>query len=174
MKLKESVKKELISKSIRKKIFDIENSILSNKNPNYKTFTNDTENCPLKHYFSDGIYVREITIPAGMVIVGKIHKHRHPNFLLKGKVMVITEQKGEEMIEGPCFMMSEGGTKRALYAVTDLVWTTIHHNPTNTQDLNKIEDIVIAKNYDEYNNFLKSEEGVIKKIKNKIIKMLSL
>ena len=35
MKLKESVKKELISKSIRKKIFDIENSILSNKNPNY-------------------------------------------------------------------------------------------------------------------------------------------
>ncbi len=88
--------------------------------------------------------------------------------------MVITEQKGEEMIEGPCFMMSEGGTKRALYAVTDLVWTTIHHNPTNTQDLNKIEDIVIAKNYDEYNNFLKSEEGVVKKIKNKIIKMLSL
>ena len=128
----------------------------------------------MKHYFSDGIYVREITIPAGMVIVGKIHKHRHPNFLLKGKVMVITEQKGEEMIEGPCFMMSEGGTKRALYAVTDLVWTTIHHNPTNTQDLNKIEDIVIAKNYDEYNNFLKSEEGVVKKIKNKIIKMLSL
>ena len=71
-------------------------------------------------------------------------------------------------------MMSEGGTKRALYAVTDLVWTTIHHNPTNTQDLDKIEDIVIAKNYEEYEKFLSSEKSVVKKIKNKIIKMLSL
>ena len=174
MKLKESVKKELISKSIRKKIFDIESAILENTNPDYKTYKNDTENCPLKHYFSDGIYVREITIPAGMVIVGKIHKHKHPNFLLKGKVMVITEQKGEEVIEGPCFMMSEGGTKRALYSITDLVWTTIHHNPTNTESLEKLEDIVIAKNYDEYEKFIESEEGMVKKIKNKIIKMLSL
>tara|TARA_R100000008_G_C3584663_1_gene171255 strand:+ start:2051 stop:2569 length:519 start_codon:yes stop_codon:yes gene_type:complete len=167
-------KSDLLTKSIRKKIFDIEDSIKSNVNPKYKTFFNDTKNCPLKHYFSDGIYVREIFIPKGMIIVGKIHKHRHPNFLLKGKVMVITEQKGEEIIEGPCFMMSEGGTKRALYAVTDLVWTTIHHNPTNTQDLDKIEDIVIAKNYNEYEKFISSEKSVVKKIKNKIIKMLSL
>ena len=65
-------------------------------------------------------------------------------------------------------------TKRELYAVTDLVWTTIHHNPTNTQDLDKIEDIVIAKNYEEYEKFLSSEKSVVKKIKNKIIKMLSL
>jgi hypothetical protein len=174
MTLLKTEKEILLSKAIRRKIFDIENTIKNNNNPKYKAFFNDTENCPLKHYFSDGIYVREIKIPAGMVIVGKIHKHRHPNFLLKGKVMVITEQKGEEIIEGPCFMMSEGGTKRALYAVTDLVWTTIHHNPTNTKDLNKIEDIVIAKNYEEYDKFLSSENNVIKKIKNKIIKMLSL
>ena len=153
MELKESVKKELISKSIRKKIFNIENSILENKNPNYKTFTNDTENCPLKHYFSDGIYVREIFIPKGMVI---------------------TEQKGEEIIEGPCFMMSEPGTKRALYSVTDLVWTTIHHNPTNTEEISELEDMVIAKNYDEYNKFIKTKDGVVNKIKNKIIKILSV
>ena len=88
--------------------------------------------------------------------------------------MVITEQKGEEIIEGPCFMMSEGGTKRALYAVTDLVWTTIHHNPTNTEDLNVLEDMIIAKDYKEYEKFLSSEQSVVKKIKNKIIKMLSL
>ena len=174
MKLKEKKKNELLGKAIRRRIFDIENSILNNKNPNYKTFTNDTENCPLKHYFSDGIYCREIFIPQGMVLVGKIHKHKHPNFLLKGKVMVITEQKGEEIIEGPCFMMSEGGTKRALYAVTDLVWTTIHHNPTNTEDLKELEEIVIAKDYNEYEKFLSSEKSIVKKIKNKLIKFLSI
>tara|TARA_A100001391_G_scaffold177346_2_gene141098 strand:- start:4937 stop:5461 length:525 start_codon:yes stop_codon:yes gene_type:complete len=174
MSLLKEKKDKLLVKALRRRIFDIEEAIKNNKNPKYQSFFNDTENCPLNHYFSDGIYVREITIPAGMVIVGKIHKHRHPNFLIKGKVMVITEQKGEEILEGPCFMMSEGGTKRALYAVTDLVWTTIHHNPTNTQDLDKIEDIVIAKNYEEYEKFLSSEKSVVKKIKNKIIKMLSL
>ena len=88
--------------------------------------------------------------------------------------MVVTEDKGEEVIEGPCFMMSEGGTKRALYSITDLVWTTIHHNPTNTEDLEKIEDMVIAKDYKEYDKFLSSEKGIVKKIKNKIIKMLNL
>ena len=141
MSLLKEKKDKLLVKALRRRIFDIEEAIKNNKNPKYQSFFNDTKNCPLNHYFSDGIYVREITIPAGMVIVGKIHKHRHPNFLIKGKVMVITEQKGEEILEGPCFMMSEGGTKRALYAVTDLVWTTIHHNPTNTQDLDKIEDM---------------------------------
>ena len=174
MSLLKEKKDKLLVKALRRRIFDIEEAIKNNKNPKYQSFFNDTKNCPLNHYFSDGIYVREITIPAGMVIVGKIHKHRHPNFLIKGKVMVITAQKGEEILEGPCFMMSEGGTKRALYAVTDLVWTTIHHNPTNTQDLDKIEDIVIAKNYEEYEKFLSSEKSVVKKIKNKIIKMLSL
>lgn len=174
MKLKETKKTELLAKAIRRRIFNIENTIRENKNPKYETFFNDSKNCPLTHHFSDGIYCREIFIPQGMVLVGKIHKHRHPNFLLKGKVMVITEQKGEEIIEGPCFMMSEGGTKRALYAVTDLVWTTIHHNPTNTEDLKELEEIVIAKDYNEYEKFLSSEKSIVKKIKNKLIKFLSI
>jgi hypothetical protein len=40
-------------------------------------------------------------------------------------------------------------------AHTDTVWITVHHNPDNTQDLKKLEDIVIAKNYLEYKNFQK-------------------
>ena len=43
----------------------------------------DTDLCPLKHSFADGQYVREMFIPKGVMIIGKIHKHSHPNFLLK-------------------------------------------------------------------------------------------
>ena len=68
MKLQKSEKDELVVKAIRRKIFDIENAIKNNTNPKYKTIFNDTKKCPLKHYFSDGIYVREISIPAGIVI----------------------------------------------------------------------------------------------------------
>lgn len=136
-------------------------------------FTGDSKECPLKHSFSDGIYVREITIPKGMVIVGKIHKHDHPNFLLKGEVLVVTENEGEEHLSAPCSMISKGGTKRALYAKTELVWTTVHSNPTNTRDLNELEKIVIADSFEDYEKFLIKEEGAMKKLKNYVIKKLS-
>ena len=113
---------------------------------------NSTKLCPLKHTFSDGIYVREIFIPAGMFIVGKIHKHDHPNFLLKGEVIVVTEDGTEELV-GPLSMISKAGTKRALYAKTDLIWTTVHANPTNTEDLKELEKEIIAPTYLDYEKF---------------------
>src|ERR1035437_7035163 len=64
-------------------------------------FVGDNDLCPLKHTFSDGIYVREIFIPAGTYIVGKLHKHSHPNFLLSGVVDVITEGAGRESLIAP-------------------------------------------------------------------------
>tara|TARA_R110002020_G_scaffold102836_1_gene241125 strand:- start:218 stop:757 length:540 start_codon:yes stop_codon:yes gene_type:complete len=135
-------------------------------------FIGDTINCPLKHSFSDNIYVREISIPKGTVLVGKIHKHEHPNFLMSGKVRVVTEETSE-VLEGPLSMISSPGTKRALIALTDLVWITIHHNPTNTRDLKEIEKIVIADSYEDYDKFVESKKKVSFKLKNKLIKLLS-
>ena len=109
----------------------------------------DQEDCPLKHTFADGIYVREIFIPAGKVIVGKIHKHSHPNFLLKGKVSVYTDEKGEEFLEAPCSIISKAGTKRVVVTHEDTVWVTVHSNPNEHRDLDKIEEEVITKNYDD-------------------------
>ena len=36
------------------------------------------------HRFAPGLYVRELTVPAGCVIVGKVHKHESVNILVKG------------------------------------------------------------------------------------------
>ncbi len=108
--------------------------------------------CPLQHSFIDGVYVRTIHIPAGTVIVGKIHKHSHANILSQGEVSVFTEGGGLERLKGPLTMVSEAGTKRAVYAHTDTVWTTIHK--TDETDLDKIERYVIADTYQEYEQFL--------------------
>ena len=108
---------------------------------------------PLKHMFSDGIYSREIFLPKGCLLTGKIHKHSHPNFLVSGKVEVVTEGGGIEVLTAPKFMISEAGTKRAVYAIEDSVWITIHANPTDTQDLTIIEDNVIAKNFQELEKY---------------------
>lgn len=113
---------------------------------------------PLQHVFAPGLYVRTIYIPARGVIVGKIHKHRHANVLSQGKVVIFTEFGGVERWEGPLTMVSEPGTKRAVYAETDVYWTTIHQNPTDTQDLAELERMIIAESYEDYDRWKRERE----------------
>jgi hypothetical protein len=107
--------------------------------------------CPLQHVFAPGAYARTIRIPAGSVIVGKIHKHAHLNILAQGSVIVVTEGAGMEELTGPLTMVSPPGTKRALRTLTDVVWTTIHL--TAETDLEKIEAEVIAPTFEAYERF---------------------
>ena len=105
------------------------------------------EICPLTHRFAPGVYCREINIPKGMLLVGKIHKHAHPNFLLKGEVSYITETGGVKRVKAPQTMISPAGTKRIVYTHEDTVWTTVH--VTNETDPDIIEEEVIAKTYEQ-------------------------
>lgn len=145
----------------RSSIVDFENMLSSVDG----AFFGDSDICPLKHSFSDGIYVREIFIPAGTILVGKIHKHEHPNFLMSGTVDVVTEY-GSERIEAPKSMISKSGTKRVVHAITDTVWITVHVNKDNTRDLNKLEEKIIAKSYDEYDKFISRKGSLIGSISN--------
>jgi hypothetical protein len=101
---------------------------------------------PLKHTFATGAYVREIFLPKGSMIVGKLHKHSHPNFLMSGEVSVVTEE-GVKRLKGPLSMISPAATKRVVYAHEDTVWITVHM--TAETDIEKIEYETIAKDYTE-------------------------
>lgn len=57
-------------------------------------------------------------------------------------------------------MVSEAGTKRAVHAHTDTIWTTIHL--TDKTDLAEIEKELIAETYEEYENFLLEGENMKK------------
>jgi hypothetical protein len=112
--------------------------------------------CPVTHYFAPGVYCREIFMPAGAVVVGKIHKHAHMNIISKGHVIVSTEFGKAEFV-APYSFVSEPGTKRAVCVIEDCIWTTIH--PTDETDLEKIEEHVIAKTFKEYDEFLIGKIG---------------
>ena len=105
----------------------------------------DTEWMPLTHRFGDGIYLREIRIPAGTLLTGKIHRHAHPVFLMEGTAQVFTEAGGYDTLQGPWCAISPRAVKRAIYAVTDCWWITVH--VTASQDLEEIERQVIAPSY---------------------------
>ncbi len=101
---------------------------------------------PVKHHFAPGLYAREMFIPAGTLIVGKIHKHAHLNHITYGDICVSTFE-GIVRLQGPLTMVSPIGVKRVVYAVTDTLWTTFH--VTEETDLEKIEEYVIAEDYSE-------------------------
>lgn len=132
--------------AMRAKILELEDKLRSCPG----AWEGDSDKCPLTHEFPPGLYVRTIRIPAGTVLTGKLHRHEHPNILQSGRVEVATEFGGIEVLEGPLFMISKGLTKRALLALTDLVWTTIHPNPTNSHDPAEIEKQIIIEDLTEY------------------------
>lgn len=100
---------------------------------------------PIRHYFADGLYAREMTIPAGTAVIGKIHRFEHISVVSKGEIIVFTE-RGMKRVSAPCTMVSPPGTKRAVIALTETVWTTFH--PTESRDLVEIEARVIIPDYD--------------------------
>lgn len=104
------------------------------------------ESCPVRHVFAPGVYVREMTIPEGTVLVGKIHRTEHINIISKGAIKVLSED-GVHVVTAPCTFVSKPGIKRVGYALDDTVWSTVH--VTNETDLSKIEREVIAEDFSD-------------------------
>lgn len=105
-----------------------------------------------KHYFSKGVYAREISIPKGVILTGHIHKYTNLNIISKGKIRVLIDDKLVD-IEAPATIVSPPGTKRIAIALEDTIWTTIHG--TDETNIDKIEHQFIAHNEQEYLEFEK-------------------
>lgn len=106
--------------------------------------------CPLKHTFMPGMYMREIFMPKGSKVSSKIHKFRHPYFILKGVVRVWLDGYGWQLIQAPFSGITEPGTRRVLDVLEDTVWVTVHSNPDDTEDLSIIEERVIEPHENKF------------------------
>ncbi len=105
---------------------------------------------PVKHHFARGVYVRELFIPKGTALVGKIHKYSQVNIVSKGDISVLTED-GIKRVQAGATIVSCAGIKRAGYAHEDTIWVTIHG--THETDVDRLEDELIAESFDEYDAF---------------------
>jgi hypothetical protein len=96
-----------------------------------------------EHYFADGMYLRSLPRPAGTLIVGKVHKKEHFYMVLAGAVTVTDGDAPAITLRAPAIVVSQPGTKRAVYALEDSVCCTVHR--TDSRDLDAIEaDLVEA------------------------------
>lgn len=85
----------------------------------------------LKHTFTPGpngtqLYSREITMPAGSVIVSEIHNTCHPYIISKGVVSVHTPDGKVETLFAPHQGITTPGTQRVLAIHQETIWTTFH------------------------------------------------
>lgn len=91
---------------------------------------------PVTHHFAHGIYGREMFIPAGTILTGKIHKYSTLNLLIEGEITVTTPE-GVRRITAPAVFTSPPGCKKVGFAHTDVRWVNVH--PTRLTDVAAIE-----------------------------------
>lgn len=99
------------------------------------------------HHFADGLYARELSRPAGTLIVGKIHAKQHFYLLLAGEITAWTEH-GMKRLKAPTLLRTEPGTKRVTYAHTDTTSITFH--ATRETNLDKLEAELIIPDLLEF------------------------
>jgi len=117
-----------------------------------KPIVNDNDQMPIDHFFMDGVYIRKMTMYQGYIVIGAIHKHRHMCFLLEGHLSVASSSGVKEYI-APCYIISEPGEKRILYAHKDSHWYNTHKNPDNIEDVQELEKQIVALSYEEYKKY---------------------
>ena len=135
-------------------IADGENIIAGTKE---KPIVSDSDKIPIKHFFMDGVYIREMTMFKGTVVIGAIHKTLHMCFLLEGHLTVADENDVKDYI-APCKIIATPGIKRVLYAHEDSVWYNTHKNPSNTKDVERLEDELVAISYEKYDEYINQKK----------------
>jgi len=104
---------------------------------------------PIKHSFADQVYIRQMDMKQGQLVIGAIHNHQHAWFLMKGRVLI--NNNGEEVEHvAPCYTVSEPGSKRFIYALEDSIFVNVHKNPSNTKDIEKLEKEIVSFDIEKF------------------------
>ena len=99
------------------------------------------------HYQIDGVYVRSLSIPAGMVLTGKIHNHEHIAILAQGTIRVHNGE-GFKEITAPCTWVEKAGIKRLGYALTDCTFINVIR--TDLKEISDIEKEAVSDTFEEF------------------------
>ena len=100
-----------------------------------------------KHYRMDGVYVRELFIPAGTLLTGKIHNHESIGILAQGRLR-ITNGTDSVIVEAPYVTVDKPGVKRLGYAETDCTFLCVHR--TDSETLEEMEEELVSETFEDY------------------------
>jgi quercetin dioxygenase-like cupin family protein len=97
--------------------------------------------CPVRHHFAPGLYAREMSIPAGTVVTGAVHKTENLIVVSMGRLRIVTEDGTRDVAAGDT-LTCKPGMKNAFVALEDSRWTNFFPNPTNEKDPDKLVEVL--------------------------------
>jgi len=100
-----------------------------------------------KHYLCNGLYTRELWMPKGSAVTGKIHIKDHIVTIVYGDVTVRTDD-GLVRYTGYQTFVGKGGSKRALLMHEDTLWLATH--ATDKKTVEECEATLVTNTYEEY------------------------
>src|SRR6185312_8360888 len=98
--------------------------------------------CPVTHRFGPGLYMREVSLPAGTIVIGHHQNFEHLNILLKGRLTFFGEDGEQIEATAPMTFVGKPGRKVA-HVHEDSVFMNVY--ATEETDIEKLEAIYVTK-----------------------------
>ena len=96
--------------------------------------------CPEENFFGPNVYIKQVTMPAGSVIIGKSHKIEHICNMISGRMILVDSNGDKKELIAPMTFVAPKGRKVA-YIVETVVFQNIFS--TNETDLVKLENMIV-------------------------------
>lgn len=113
-----------------------------------------------EHFFAGGMYCRRIAIPRGTIIVSKVHKTEHFFIGCVGELEVAGQ--GDTFTVRPGDIIpSPVGTKRVVFALTDVVVLCVHKTDHQTADDGLEEELMEIDPMAQYDVNNQPKPGVL-------------
>jgi len=93
---------------------------------------------PTKHFLVDGMYARQIFIPAGTAFVGRRHKKFHYFMVLRGGAVVTLDDGAIADFKPGMVFLCSPGSQRVGLTYKDTIFVTVHRSDETL--LKNIED----------------------------------
>jgi len=95
------------------------------------------------HHFSDGMYAKQMHLPAGYTALSHAHTYDHLSILGKGRVIVSTDTDGSVEYTAPSCIEIKKGVHHSIEALEDAVWFCIH--ATDVTDVEEVDKVLIER-----------------------------
>ena len=87
---------------------------------------------PVTHKLENGLYTREVFMPAGQLVVSFIHKQNHPSFFMEGEMSLLMDSGEVKRVKAPMVVHTEAGTQRVAVIHEDTRWACVYRTDAKT------------------------------------------
>ena len=103
---------------------------------------------PIRHFHTDELYGRYVTIQAGSVFTTYVHRADHISIALQGHITIVDQDGTAVDVRGPDAFVTKAGTQRVVYVHETITFMTVH--ACKEQDDEKVVGVLGFKTMKEY------------------------